>query len=57
MIEVDKLGTSKGWPARRIDYIFIDQRFFEVINAGLVPSKYRIASDHVAYWAKVILKN
>ena len=56
--EVMYLGTlSLILFANRIDYIFIDTDYFRTINAGLVPKKHRFSSDHVAYWAKLRIRN
>ena len=41
---------------RRIDYIFAQKEFFNVIDAGLVPREHRRASDHYAYFAKLTMK-
>ncbi len=46
-------GTLRG---RRIDYVFVQPLFFEVLDAGLVTDKYQSASDHVAYYTKVKIK-
>ena len=54
--DAEKLGTWYIPLTFRIDYIFINRRYFDVINAGLVPSGYRRVSDHVAYWTKLKLK-
>ena len=42
------------WSGRRIDYVFADKGHFRVVNAGLVPEKHHDASDHIAYYAKLI---
>ncbi len=41
---------------RRIDYVFAQKEFFNVVDAGLVPQEHRHASDHYAYFAKLTLK-
>lgn len=40
----------------RVDYIFFDPKYFEVIDADVVSEAHWDASDHLAYWAKVKLK-
>ena len=45
-------GTGYG----KIDYVFVDQTHFEVLDVGAVR-KYWHASDHLPYWANVKLKN
>jgi endonuclease/exonuclease/phosphatase family metal-dependent hydrolase len=44
-------GTYTGWRHRRIDYIFIDPKSFEVKDVGILPEKHWSASDHIAYFA------
>ena len=51
------IGTVLRFSNYRIDYIFVDPTSFEVRDAGLIPEKHRSASDHIAYFACVILKN
>ncbi len=41
---------------RRIDYVFAQKEFFNVVDAGLVAREHRRASDHYAYFAKLTLK-
>ena len=50
---VIKHGTCHGY---LIDYIFLDSSTFDVKNASLIPSKYKWASDHKAYYTTVTLK-
>ena len=40
----------------RTDYIFAEKGNFRILDAGLVAAEYRNASDHIAYFAKVILR-
>ena len=49
-------GTYLGWPHRRIDYVFIDPKCFEVKDVGILPEKNWHASDHIAYFACITLK-
>ncbi len=55
--DVKKIGTVLRFSNYRIDYIFVDPKSFEVRDAGLIPEKYRNASDHIAYFTCVTLKN
>lgn len=50
-------GTVLRFSNYRIDYIFVDPTSFEVRDAGLIPEKHRSASDHIAYFTCVTLKN
>ena len=54
--EALKYGTYLSGQGQRIDYIFVDPKLFKVVDAGLVPVKHWIASDHIAYWSKIQLK-
>ena len=48
------VGTGFG----RIDYIFVQDKYFTVLDAGIVSvKKYRYASDHIAYYSIVKIKN
>ncbi len=47
-------GTFRN--GARIDYVFAENDRFEVLDAGVAPDKYRDASDHVAYFGKLIFK-
>ncbi len=49
-------GTWRFDLWNRIDYIFIDKKFFKVINSGLVPKEHWNASDHIAYYTHLSLK-
>jgi len=55
--DATKTGTVLTFSNYRIDYIFVDPKSFEVRDAGLIPEKHRRASDHIAYFACVTLKN
>jgi endonuclease/exonuclease/phosphatase family metal-dependent hydrolase len=50
-------GTFLSGQGKRIDYIFIDPRSFDVVDAGVVPVKHWVASDHIAYFADMIFKD
>ena len=54
--EVKQRGTFR-FGSKRIDYIFVDLDYFTVLDAGLTPEEHRKASDHLAYFACVTLKN
>ncbi len=53
--EADARGTLLKEEGR-VDYIWVEPRFFGVIEAGLVPEPHRRVSDHIAYFADVVLK-
>ena len=48
-------GTYTG--IGRIDYVFVDSRYFEVQEAGIISPKHWDASDHLAYYARMILRS
>ncbi len=50
--EARRIGTFYG--VGRIDYIWVDQKYYRVIDGGLARHPYRDASDHLAYWTKVV---
>lgn len=49
------MGTYGRTPSggRRIDYVFVQSSFFEVLDAAMVSDEHYDASDHIAYHAKV----
>lgn len=47
-----RTGTFLG--VGRIDYIWIDPQHFQVVDAGLVERRYWKASDHLAYWTRLV---
>ena len=47
-------GTFEG--IGRIDYVLVDNRYFDVQEAGIISRKYWNASDHLAYFARIILR-
>jgi len=53
--ESRSLGTFFG--IGRIDYVLVDSNFYMVVDAGLAEHRYREASDHLAYWARIVPKN
>ena len=54
--EAMQRGTFR-FGSKRIDYIFIDPDYFTVLDVGLTAEEHRKASDHLAYFACVTLKN
>ncbi len=52
--EARSVGTFYG--IGRIDFVMVDPAFFTVLDVGLVERPYRDASDHLAYWAKIVPK-
>ena len=48
-------GTFRN--GARIDYVFAENDRFEVLDAGVAPDKHRDASDHFAYFGKLIFKS
>ena len=47
-------GTFLG--VGRIDYVLVDQHYFNVLDAGIISSDHWHASDHLAYYAKIVRK-
>ena len=54
--EAKQRGTFR-FGSKRIDYIFVDPDYFTVLDVGLIAEEHRKASDHLAYFACVTLKN
>lgn len=54
--EAKQRGTFR-FGSKRIDYIFVDPDYFSVLDVGLTAEEHRKASDHLAYFACVTLKN
>ncbi len=48
------LGTFLG--VGRIDYVLIDPTYLKVLDVGLANRRFWGASDHLAFWAKVIFQ-
>lgn len=55
--EAEARGTFFRSKQRRIDYIFAETSRFQVLDAFLIAKEYQSASDHIAYIAKLKLKN
>ena len=55
--EAEKQGRSMGtWASprsARIDYVFVQPKFFNVLEAGLVAEAHHRASDHLAYYTVI----
>lgn len=52
--EANRVGSLlKG--EMRVDYIWIESRFFTVQEAGLIPEPHRKVSDHIGYFADILL--
>lgn len=48
-----KLGTYGSPQAERLDYVFVQSRYFQVLEGNLVAEEHHRASDHLAYYAKI----
>ena len=53
--EAKQRGTFR-FGSKRIDYIFVDPNYFTVLDVGLTAEEHRKASDHLAYFACVEVK-
>jgi len=51
-----RLAGTLVTSGKRIDHIFFDRRYADVVSAGLVPAAHRRISDHVGYFADFTLK-
>jgi len=40
----------------RVDYIWVEPQFFTVQEVGLIPESHRKVSDHIGYFADIVLK-
>jgi endonuclease/exonuclease/phosphatase family metal-dependent hydrolase len=54
-LEAQDTGTMLRKAGRR-DYIWVDQNHFKVPQAGLLTEPHRMISDHIGYWADIVLK-
>ncbi len=56
--QVRDVGTFAvgRYNSRRIDYVFVQPQFFEVLDARLVSKEHWEASDHLAYFTKIKIK-
>jgi endonuclease/exonuclease/phosphatase family metal-dependent hydrolase len=55
--EAEKQGQALGtWGApnsTRIDYVFVQSEYFNVLNSALVAEEHHQASDHLAYYTVI----
>ena len=51
-----EMGTWGSPFGQRIDYIFVQSKYFNVLNAALVSADHQHASDHIAYYTTVELR-
>ena len=54
--EDGEMGTWHSPSGHRIDYIFVQVKYFNVLNAALVSEEHQQASDHIAYYTILELK-
>jgi endonuclease/exonuclease/phosphatase family metal-dependent hydrolase len=47
------MGTWDSPSGMRIDYIFVQLKYFKVLDAALVAYEHHDASDHIAYYTKI----
>jgi endonuclease/exonuclease/phosphatase family metal-dependent hydrolase len=47
------LGTYGSPLAERIDYVFVQSEYFNVLEAALVAEEHHRASDHLAYYTVI----
>lgn len=48
-----KLGTWASPRDHRLDYVFVQSRYFNVLEAALVAEQHHRASDHIAYYTVI----
>jgi endonuclease/exonuclease/phosphatase family metal-dependent hydrolase len=48
------IGTVRA--AGRNDFILVEKAFYKVVDAGLAEQQHRWASDHIAYWTRIVPK-
>lgn len=51
-----QLGTWASPSGQRIDYVFVQSKYFNVLDAALVSAEHQLASDHLAYYTTLELK-
>jgi endonuclease/exonuclease/phosphatase family metal-dependent hydrolase len=49
-------STGTFWGLGRIDYVLVDPQYFAVQDAGIISFKHAGASDHLAYYSRIIPK-
>ena len=47
------MGTWDSPSGMRIDYVFVQPKYFNVLGAALVTDEHHDASDHIAYYTKI----
>jgi len=47
------MGTYESPSGMRIDYVFVQSNYFDVLDASLVTAEHHGASDHIAYYTKI----
>jgi len=47
------IGTWNSPSGMRIDYVFVQPNYFNVLDAALVSDEHHGASDHIAYYTKI----
>ena len=52
-----RLGTWRSPSGRRIDYVFFDTAHFTAVDAKVVPQNHHGASDHLAYYATLRVRD
>ena len=50
-------NTGTFFGLGRIDYVLVDSRYFEVQDSGIISREHWNASDHLAYYARIIPKH
>ena len=48
-----KLGTYGSPQAERLDYVFVQSKYFQVLDGNLVAEEHHRASDHLAYYTRI----
>ena len=54
--EYGHMGTWGGPYGKRIDYVFIQSKYFNALDAALVSPEHQYASDHIAYYTVLDMK-
>lgn len=50
-------NTGTFFGLGRIDYVLVDSRYFEVQDSGIISREHWDASDHLAYYSRIIPKH
>jgi endonuclease/exonuclease/phosphatase family metal-dependent hydrolase len=51
-----QMGTWASPSGQRIDYVFVQSQYFNVLDAALVSPEHHGASDHIAYYTTLEMK-